>query len=82
MDSKAQIDSLGISICPNSSVATAGALKLRNRKIIQEHEEVVVILTAHGTKFSNTIVDYHSDTSNTFSNETVIIPADHFMVSV
>jgi len=76
MDSKAQIDSLGISICPNSSVAMAGALKLKNSKIIKEHEKVVVILTAHGTKFSNTIVDYHSDASNTFSNETVIIPAD------
>jgi len=70
MDCKAQIDRLGISICPNSAVAVAGALKLREANIIQEKDEVVVILTAHGSKFSNTAVDYHKDGKNTYANQT------------
>ncbi|SVE48636.1 uncharacterized protein METZ01_LOCUS501490, partial [marine metagenome] len=54
MDWKAKIDSMGISICPNSSVAVAGTMKLRQTGIINETDNVVVILTAHGSKFSNT----------------------------
>ena len=73
MDCKAQIDSMGISICPNSSVAVAGAIKLNHAGIIKEHENVVVILTAHGSKFSNTSVEYHSLSSNKFANKTKTI---------
>ena len=73
MDWKAQIDRLGISICPNSSVAMAGAIKLQQNNIIKETDTVVVIMTAHGSKFSNTAVEYHQDTSNTFSNSINVI---------
>jgi len=73
MDWKAQIDKLGISICPNSSVAVAGAIKLRDAEIIKVNEDVVVILTAHGSKFSNASVEYHEDSSNTFANQTKTI---------
>ena len=73
MDWKAQIDKLGISICPNSSVAVAGAIKLRDAEIINVNEDVVVILTAHGSKFSNASVEYHEDSSNTFANQTKTI---------
>ena len=73
MDWKAQIDSLGISICPNSAVAVSGAMKLRDNGIIKENEDVVVILTAHGSKFSNTAVKYHSDNTNQFANQMLTI---------
>jgi len=75
MDSKAQIDRLGISICPNSAVAVSGTMKLRENQIIQETDDVVVILTAHGSKFSNTGVEYHADSSNTYANTTITIDA-------
>jgi threonine synthase len=74
MDWKAQIDRLGISICPNSAVAVAGAMKLRDAGIINQNEDVVVILTAHGSKFSNTSVEYHKNSANQFANQTQTIP--------
>ena len=68
MDWKAQIDRLGISICPNSAVAVAGSMKLRDHGVIKKQDEVVVILTAHGSKFSNTAVKYHGDKKNKYAN--------------
>ena len=76
MDWKAQIDSLGISICPNSAVAVSGAMKLRDNGMIKEDEDVVVILTAHGSKFSNVAIDYHQDYSNQYANTTITIQPD------
>ena len=76
MDWKAQIDRLGISICPNSSVAIAGAIKLHQNNIIKESENVVAIMTAHGSKFSNTAVEYHEDSSNPFSNSIKLIDSN------
>jgi threonine synthase len=73
MDWKAQIDSLGISICPNSAVAVSGAMKLRDNGMIKKDEDVIAILTAHGSKFSNTAVQYHSDNTNQFANKMSII---------
>ena len=76
MDWKAQIDSFGISICPNSAVAVAGAMKLRNHNTIEANDKVVIILTAHGSKFSNTAVNYHQNTSNKYANKTTTIQPD------
>jgi len=73
MDWKAKIDMLGISICPNSSVAIAGTMKLRDKNIIKENEDIVVMLTAHGTKFSNTSVEYHANPENKHANKTMMI---------
>ena len=73
MDWKAQIDRVGISICPNSAVAVSGAMKLRNNEVIKSNEDVVVILTAHGSIFSNTAVKYHSDNTNQFANQMLTI---------
>ena len=73
MDWKAQIDRLGISICPNSAVAVSGAMKLLDNGVIKEQDDVVVILTAHGSKFSNTAVKYHSDHANKFANQMLSI---------
>ena len=76
MDWKAQIDRLGISICPNSAVAVAGAMKLNRDAVIKENEAVVIILTAHGSKFSNTSVEYHKNSANQFANQAQTIPAN------
>ena len=76
MNWKAQIDSLGISICPNSAVAVSGVMKLRDNGMIKEDEDVVVILTAHGSKFSNAAIDYHQDYSNQYANTTITIQPD------
>jgi threonine synthase len=45
-------------------------MKLRDADVIKQSETVVVILTAHGSKFSNTAVEYHQDSSNKFANQT------------
>ena len=73
MDSKAQVDRIGISICPNSAVAVAGAMKLKDNSIIGKNDNIVIILTAHGNKFSNTSIEYHQNPSNNYSNKTTII---------
>ena len=73
MDWKAQIDRLGISICPNSAVAVSGAMKLMDNGVINNQDEVVIILTAHGSKFSNTAVKYHSDQTHQYANQMLII---------
>ena len=73
MDWKAQIDSLGISICPNSAVAVSGTMKLMDNGVINNQDDVVVILTAHGSKFSNTTVNYHDNNTNQFANKMLII---------
>ena len=73
MDWKAQIDRLGISICPNSAVAVSGAMKLMDNGVINNQDDVVIILTAHGGKFSNMAVKYHSEQTNQFANQMLII---------
>jgi threonine synthase len=73
LDWKAKIDRIGISICPNSSVAVAGTMKLRDQDIIKKDEEIVIILTAHGSKFSNTSVEYHANPNNKYANPTTTI---------
>ncbi|MHC5029054.1 MAG: threonine synthase [Planctomycetota bacterium] len=60
MDAKARADRAGVAVCPNSGVALAGLRKLRANGTIGAAESVVVILTAHGLKFSQVGVDYHT----------------------
>lgn len=62
MAAKALADRAGVAVCPNSGVALAGLLKLRRSGEIADDESVVVILTAHGAKFSEVGVNYHAGT--------------------
>ena len=75
MDAKAVVDSSGISICPNSGVAAAGAKKLADSGVIKKSDSVVVIATAHGSKFSKSAIDYHS-LQNKFSNKPIVVDPD------
>ncbi|MCP3902174.1 MAG: threonine synthase [Planctomycetes bacterium] len=60
MDAKARADRSGVAVCPNSGVALAGLRKLRASGTIGAKETVVVIMTAHGMKFSGVGVAYHT----------------------
>jgi threonine synthase len=81
MEAKMLADRSGIAVCPNSGVALAGLRKLRASGTIGEGESVVVVLTAHGAKFSQTGVDYHTGRmerpKNPCPNAPVSLPADY-----
>ena len=70
MDAKGRADRAGVCVCPNSGVALAGLRKLREAGTIGPREHVVVILTAHGLKYSQVGVAYHT-------NELPGIPTAH-----
>jgi threonine synthase len=56
----ARADRTGLYCCPHTGVALGALIKLLDKGVIQSHERVVVISTAHGLKFSNFKVDYHN----------------------
>src|SRR3989344_386300 len=76
LDAKAVVDASGISVCPNSGAALAGLKKLAAKGVIKRNDEVVVILTAHGAKFSKAVIDYHRGKKGKFSNPPKIINAN------
>ena len=49
-------------------------MKLRDNEMIKKDDDVIIILTAHGSKFSNTAVEYHQNKTNKFANQTLTIP--------
>ncbi len=56
----AQADRTGLYCCPHTGVALAVLKKLLAKGVIQPKQRVVVISTAHGLKFSQFKVDYHT----------------------
>ncbi len=61
-DETARADRTGMFNCPHTGVALAALRKLAERKIIRSQERVVVISTAHGLKFAEQKIAYHSGT--------------------
>lgn len=59
LDAQALLGRAGIQACPNSGVAVAGLRRLLSDGVIRRDEKVVVILTAHGAKFSAVSLAYH-----------------------
>ncbi|TYJ29630.1 hypothetical protein E1A91_A06G080700v1 [Gossypium mustelinum] len=80
MDAMAQADSTGMFICPHTGVALSALIKLRNSGVIAAGDRTVVVSTAHGLKFSQSKVDYHSkkipDMACRFANPPVQVKAD------
>ncbi|KAL3632030.1 hypothetical protein CASFOL_025014 [Castilleja foliolosa] len=80
MDAMAQADSTGMFICPHTGVALSVLFKLRNSGIIGPTDRTVVVSTAHGLKFTQSKVDYHSkeikDMACRFANPPVQVKAD------
>ena len=61
-DAAARADRTGMYCCPHTGVALAALFKLVDRGIIKGNDRVVVISTAHGLKFTDFKVGYHSGT--------------------
>lgn len=80
MDAMAQADSTGMFICPHTGVALTALFKLRNSGVIAPTDRTVVVSTAHGLKFTQSKIDYHSkeikDMECRFSNPPVEVKAD------
>ena len=81
MEAKAVADRAGVAVCPNSGVALAGLKKLRDSGEIKPTDTVVVILTAHGAKFSDIGVNYHTGklpkVQPSRTNAPLKLPADY-----
>jgi threonine synthase len=56
----ARADRTGMFNCPHTGVALAALRKLVERKIVHGSDRVVVISTAHGLKFADQKIAYHS----------------------
>lgn len=80
MDAMAQADSTGMFICPHTGVALTALFKLRKSGVIGPTERTVVVSTAHGLKFTQSKIDYHSkdikDIACRFANPPVHVKAD------
>ena len=61
-DAAARADRTGLFTCPHTGVALAALFKLIDRGTVSAGDKVVVVSTAHGLKFPNFKIDYHSDT--------------------
>jgi len=60
MDAAANADRTGMFNCPHTGVALAALTKLRHRNVIGDNDRTVVVSTAHGLKFTQSKVAYHS----------------------
>jgi threonine synthase len=73
-------DRTGMYTCPHTGVALAVLFKLLERKVIESHERVVVISTAHGLKFTPFKVSYHDsslpEVESQYANPPLELPAD------
>ncbi|XP_057415319.1 threonine synthase, chloroplastic-like [Lotus japonicus] len=79
MDAMALADSTGMFICPHTGVALTALTKLRNSGVIAAGDRAVVVSTAHGLKFTQSKIDYHSKAIpglGRFSNPPVTVKAD------
>ncbi|KAL0825681.1 hypothetical protein Bca101_049358 [Brassica carinata] len=60
MDATALADSTGMFICPHTGVALTALMKLRKAGVIEANDRTAVVSTAHGLKFTQSKIDYHS----------------------
>ena len=60
MEACAAADRTGLFNCPHTGVALVALNKLKGRGLVKSSEQVVVISTAHGLKFVDSKLAYHS----------------------
>ncbi|XVE88665.1 hypothetical protein DITRI_Ditri19aG0087700 [Diplodiscus trichospermus] len=60
IDAMVQADSTGMFTCPHTGVALIASIKLRRSGVIGITDRTVMISTAHGLKFTQSKIDYHS----------------------
>jgi len=74
-------DTTGLFCCPHTGVALAVLFKLVDRGDIKPNERVIVISTAHGLKFTDFKLKYHTGRLKgiepTFANEPIELPPDY-----
>ena len=77
-------DRTGMYTCPHTGVALAVLFKLVKRGIIKKDDQVVVISTAHGLKFTQFKVGYHENTLDgvvaRHANPPIYLPPDPTVV--
>ena len=73
-------DRTGMYACPHTAVALAALFKLVEQGVVNKNDRTVVISTAHGLKFTQFKVDYHTNTlpevESQFANPPINLPAD------
>lgn len=76
----AMADSTGMYTCPHTGTALAALFKLLQREVVQSHERVIVVSTAHGLKFTPFKIGYHEGTltevESDLANPPVYLPPD------
>ncbi|MEK6794537.1 MAG: threonine synthase [Spirochaetota bacterium] len=79
-DAAGRSDRTGLFVCPHTAVAMSALFKLVDRKVIDRKETVVVVSTAHGLKFTDFKIGYHtgafSGISAKYANPPLELPAD------
>jgi len=79
-NASAMADATGLYTCPQTGVALGVLLKMIKRGDIQANEQVVVISTAHGLKFTEFKLGYHEDSlkevTSRYNNSPVELPPD------
>jgi threonine synthase len=80
-DAAARADRTGMYTCPHTAVALAVIEKLVVRGVIESHERVVCVSTAHGLKFTEFKVRYHESeldgVTAAHANPPVYLPPDY-----
>jgi threonine synthase len=83
-DAAARADRTGMYTCPHTAVALAVIEKLARQGVIQAHERVVCVSTAHGLKFTEFKVRYHEKELegivSRLANPPVYLPPDYGQV--
>jgi threonine synthase len=83
-DAAARADRTGMYCCPHTGVALAVLFKMIARGEVKKSDRVIVISTAHGLKFTDFKVDYHSrklsEVVSRYANPPLELPADAQMV--
>jgi threonine synthase len=77
-------DTTGLFCCPHTGVALSALFKLVERGIVKVHHKVIVISTAHGLKFTDFKLKYHSGKLRNIkplhANVPIELAADYDMV--
>ncbi len=79
-DAAAWADQAGLYTCPQTGVALAVFQKMVQRGEIKEGDQVVIISTAHGLKFTEFKLDYHlqrdAEIQGKYVNQLIEVPGD------
>ena len=80
-DAAARADRTGLYTCPHTAVALAGLERLERRGVVRGGEQVVVVSTASGLKFTEFKVKYHEralpEVQGIWANPPVEMAADY-----